>query len=85
MRTLYRLGVVVELVQRVTGPVQQALRAISDLEQAAKKAAAIAAMAGTIGMAGLAASQAAEQWRGAVFDLVAPTIQVEDEIGRAHV
>lgn len=80
MRTLFRLGVVVELVQRVTGPVQQALRAISDLEQAAKKAAAIAAMAGTIGMAGLAASQAAEQWRGAVFDLVAPTMQVEDAI-----
>ncbi|MFZ5826499.1 MAG: phage tail tape measure protein [Bacillota bacterium] len=80
MRGLFKLGVVVELIERVTGPARRAIAAIANLEQAAKKAAAIAAMAGTIGMAGTAASQAAEQWRGAVFDILQPTVAVSESM-----
>lgn len=80
MRGLFRLGVIVELIERVTGPARRAIGAIANLEQAAKKATAIAAMAGTIGMAGTAASQAAEMWRGAVFDILQPTAAVSESM-----
>lgn len=78
MDTIFKLGIVVSVLDRLTGPVRTMARSVADLEKTMAAARAMVDFGQRMGLAGAVVSESAQKMRAVVAGILEPVARVED-------
>ena len=78
MNALYKLSVIVETIDKLSGPVRKMMGAVQGLERAAQKGKALVEFGQRTSLTGALVQGAADKMKGMMFDLIAPTMEIQD-------